>query len=258
MKGRSPPWAAYYDGEVPFAIVTTREYMELAIENPPSSATATDLLIGFSQLYPLGSQPIAALLAALVLPLHGYLDLQPQLPMPRLTGYIDAHSVPLDRIRNYSDDLLYFITLSISPLYLGSACWSIFWEPGVQCNLASAWLGSVHHVIKPLLEVGNMERLAKVFAFRRPRLAPLWLGICLCGCTEIFNMIKSYLTTHRDQEWMCPECDVATWTGSCQSFFDEVVSGPYKDRDVLVPRADLLRHRFNFRLRDIADIVHYG
>jgi hypothetical protein len=28
--------------------------------------------------------------------------------------------------------------------------------------------------------------------------------------------------------------------------------------NISVPKADLLRHRFNFRLRDDADIVHFG
>jgi hypothetical protein len=37
-------------------------------------------------------------------------------------------------------------------------------EPGVYCNLVSAWLGSIHQMIKPILKPGDMERLAKVFA----------------------------------------------------------------------------------------------
>jgi len=154
------------------------------------------------------------------------------------------------------------MTLSICPQYLGSAIWSIFWEPGIQCNLASAWLGSIHQVIKPILEAGDMERLAKVFALRRPRLAPLWLGIFLCGCTEVTDMIGSYLTTLKEQPYYGslagPDPDVAVWTGSRQSFFDEDSSGPYVGPNICVPRADLLRHRFNFRLGDDADIVHFG
>lgn len=160
------------------------------------------------------------------------------------------------------------MTLSICPLYLGSAIWSIFWEPGIQFNLASAWLGSIHQVIKPILKAGNMERLAKVFAFRRPRLAPLWLGIFLCGCcTEVMDMIESYLTTLQETvlekqpyfgTWARPDPDVAAWTDSRQSFFDEDTSGPYVNENAHIPRADVLRHRFNFRLGDSTDIVHFG
>ena len=75
-------------------------------------------------------------------------------------------------------------------------------------------------------------------------------------------MIGSYLTTLEEQpyhgSWARPDPDVAVWTGSHQSFFDENGSGPYIGQNVMVSRADLLRHRFNFRLGDGADIVHFG
>lgn len=100
--------------------------------------------------------------------------------------------------------------------------------------------------------------LAKIFACRRPRLAPLWLGVLLCGCAEVVDAIESYLSTLNDLPWMRPDPDVAAWTGSHQSFFDEAVSGPYMFPDDMVPRADLLRHRFNYRITDSADIVHFG
>jgi len=58
--------------------------------------------------------------------------------------------------------------------------------------------------------------------------------------------------------WGRPDPDVAVWTGSPQSFFDEASSGPYIDPDADVPRADLFRHRFNFRLGDGDDIIHFG
>ena len=75
-------------------------------------------------------------------------------------------------------------------------------------------------------------------------------------------MIESYLKTLKEQpyhgSWAGPDPDVAVWTGSRQSFFDEDCSGPYLGHNTRVPRADLLRHRFNFRLGDSADIVHFG
>jgi hypothetical protein len=131
--------------------------------------------------------------------------------------------------------------------------WSIFWEPGLDCNLASAWLGSIYHVIKPILQAGNLEMLAKVFALCRPRLAPVWLGIAILGCTEFAGMIESYLTTLEERPFSCrmsrPDPDVAAWTGSPQSFLDEEGSGCYiKDGEVLLSRSDLYRLRFNYRL----------
>jgi hypothetical protein len=262
VKGPMPPWTAYYDGNPRFIIATTLPFTEFGNEKPPSSSEAADLLIEFCELYPFESQPIAAFLAALVLPFYNAWDFQPQLPMPRITRRLKTRAKALGHIRDYINDLSYFMTLSICPQYLGSAIWSIFWEPGVQCNLASAWLGSIHQEITPILKAGDMERLAKVFALRRPQLAPLWLGMFLCGCSEIIDMIRSHLQSLEEPPyyncWAYPEPNVAAWTGSRQSFFDEDCSGPYINLDARVPRADLLRHRFNFRLGDSADIVHFG
>lgn len=262
VEGGFPPWAAYYNGDSRFIITTTRSIEGFGSEMPPSPAEALDLLIEFCQLYPFGSQPIAGFLAALMLPFHNQEGLQPQLPKPRITGNWNKEPALSDNIRDYFNDLPYYMTLSICPRYLGSAIWSIFWEPGVQCNLVSPWLGSIHQVIQHLLVAGDMEGLAKVFALRRPRLAPLWLGMFLCGCPEVINMIESYLTTLNEQpdDGSCaqPNPNVAVWTGSHQSFLDERCSGPYQDLDAEVSRADMLRHRFNFRLGDDSIIVHHG
>ncbi|PSS10592.1 hypothetical protein M430DRAFT_176518 [Amorphotheca resinae ATCC 22711] len=262
VKGRMPPWTAHYEGDIRFIIATALPFTEFGNEKPPSSSEAADLLVEFCGLYPFGSQPTAAFLAALMLPFHNERDLQPQLPMPRIAEHPKIRAAASERIREFVNDLPYFMTLSISPRYLGSAIWSIFWEPGVQCNLASSWLGSIHQMISPILETGDIERLAKIFALRRPRLAPLWLGMFLCGCPEVIDMIRSYLQSLEEQpydgSWARPDPDVAVWTGSRQSFFDEDGSGPYLSQNAQVPRADLFRHRFNFRLGDGADIIHFG
>lgn len=262
VKARLPPWAAFYDGDARFVISSLEPFMELQDERAPGSAAAADLLIEFCQLYSFGSQPTTAFLAALVLPIHGQQGLVPHLPKPMINGRENKESTCIDHIWNHYNNLPYYMTLSICPRYLGSAIWSIFWEPGIQSNLASAWVGSIHQVIEPFLDAGDLEGLAKIFALRRPRLAPLWLGMFICGCSEVIEMIESYLTTLEMHPFYAsaayPDPDVSVWTGSPQSFFDEPTSGPYIEQDSDVPRADLLRHRFDFRLGDGDDIVHFG
>ncbi|PVH68988.1 hypothetical protein DL98DRAFT_578564 [Cadophora sp. DSE1049] len=54
-----------------------------------------------------------------------------------------------------------------------------------------------------------------------------------------------------------PDIDVAIWTGSHQSFLDELCDRIYIDSDDMISRADLLRHRLNFRLGD-SDTIHFG
>ena len=273
VKGPLPPWTAHYDGATRFVIATDMPFKFPEDERPPSSKKATDLLIEFCGLNDFGSlvvngeskygslpQPTAGFLAAFALPFYNELNLQPQLPVPKVTASLDTHPTPLDYIRDYVKDLPYFMTLSISPASVGSVVWSIFWEPGLECNLVSAWFGSILEVIRPIIEAGNTEMLSKIFAFRRERASLLWRPIFDLGDFKILDMIVSYLESHEERwggSWAGPDIDVAAWTGSPQSFFDEDFSGTYKGMTTQVPRSDLLRHRFNFRLGD-GDYIRFG
>ncbi|OBT60217.1 hypothetical protein VE03_10582, partial [Pseudogymnoascus sp. 23342-1-I1] len=59
---------------------------------------------------------------------------------------------------------------------LDSAIWGVFWEPGVGCNLVSAWFRPILDNLTPIIKSGNFELLTQVMALRRPKLASLWLG----------------------------------------------------------------------------------
>jgi len=149
------------------------------------------------------------------------------------------------------NNLPYFMTLSISLSSIGSVIWSIFWEPGVECNLVSAWFGSILEVIKPLIEAHNTNLLSSIFSLRRERVDLLWRAIFYLGDLKVLDMILSYLKTHEERwggSWAAPDIDVAAWTGSPQSFFDEEFLGTYQGMATQIPRSDLMRHRFNFSL----------
>jgi hypothetical protein len=273
VKGPLPPWAAHYDRATHFVIATDAPFSFLDDERPPSSKKATDLLVEFCQLYDFGysagygvrssgllPQPTASFLAAFALPFYSALNLQPQLPVPKLIPNLNTYSSSLEYIRDYVGDLPYFMTLSISPASLGSVIWSIFWEPGLECNLVSAWFGSTLEVIRPLIEAGNLEILSTMFALRRERVGLLWCAIFDLGDPKLLDMIVSYLESHEERwggSWAGPDIDVAAWTGSAQSFLDEKFSGTYQGMAAQIPRSDLLRHRFNFRLGH-PDSIRYG
>ncbi|KAG9228320.1 hypothetical protein BJ875DRAFT_446985 [Amylocarpus encephaloides] len=77
---------------------------------------------------------------------------------------------------------------------------------------------------------------------------------------EILNMIVSYVESHEERSgssWAGPDIDVAVWTDYPQSFFEEDFSGTYREITTQVPRSDLLRHRFNFRLGD-PEYIRFG
>jgi hypothetical protein len=265
---RLPPWAVTYEGDYRFVIATMTLYTWDVREKLPSSTEAAQLLIELGTLFDLESQVTGGFLSALMLPVHNVMNLKPQLPLPRLIRPSSAQATKSGPIRNcvlnYLSNLPCYMTLSVDPISLSSAIWSIFWEPGINCNLVSAWLGSIYHTIDPILKAGDLEMLAKVFALYRPRLAPIWLGIALLGCPEFPRMIESYLTTLEEQPLFCrisrPDPDVAAWTGSPQSFLDEEGSGCYiKDGEVLLSRGDLVRLRFNYRyLSDTSETPAFG
>jgi hypothetical protein len=267
-EGDFPPWAAFCSGDACFVIVSAHEPAALPNEQPPNSSEATEWLIELCDLFGLlGPEagprdrpgeippPIAAFPAALALPFYRQVHLIPHFVFPTLErGGRNGFTKKASQIRQYTADLRYYMTLSMHPRSVGSIIWSIFWQPDIETNLVSPWLSSIHTVIKPLLESRNLLQLAKVFAVRRPRVASWWLGIFLLGDTAILDWIARYLDT-LEERWgfgsmAPPDPAVAAWTGSPQSFLDVESSRRYTDPKELVPLADLLRHRYNFRLQD--------
>ncbi|KAL2187929.1 hypothetical protein L209DRAFT_754112 [Thermothelomyces heterothallicus CBS 203.75] len=269
--GGFPPWAAFCSGDASFAVISADGPASFSPNDlPPDSTQAAELLIELCALYGLlgpdqdrkdqvseVSPPTAAFFAALALPFYRDNDLQPRFSLPSL-GMPSIHRATLGpasiRIRQYVADLRYYMTLSMHPRSVGSIIWSIFWQPDVQCNLVSPWLSSILSVIKPSLDSCNLNRLAKIFAFRRPRVASWWLGIFLLGDATVVGWISRYLET-LEERWgfgsmAPPDTAVAAWTGSPQSFLNEEPADSYTSPEDLVPRSDLLRHRYNFRLQD--------
>jgi len=273
IRGPLPPWTAHYDRTTRFVITTDLPFNFMDNERPPSSAEATELLIEFCRLYDFRSpsahgksssgslpQPTAGFLAAFMLPFYSELKLQPQLPMPKLVPSLNTYSKPPDYLRRYTQDLQYFMTLSISPASVGSVIWSIFWESGLECNLVSAWFGSILEVIRPVIETGNTEMLSNMFSLRRERVGLLWRAIFNLGDLKVLDMIVSYLESHEERQggsFAGPDIDVAAWTGSPQSFLDEGFLDTYRGKEAQIPRSDLMRHRFNFRL-GYPDFIRFG
>ena len=275
--GGFPPWAAFCSHEARFVVVTADGPTTFSSsEPPPNSAEATELLIelcrlsGFlepehqpSDAHSELSPATAAFFATLALPFYRHDDLQPQFPVLLLrrrsddsssTTTTDKAAAESARIRQYTGDLRYYMTLSMDPRSLGSTLWSVFWQPDIETNLVSPWLSSVLHVIKPLLESRKLAQLTNVFAFRRPRVASWWLGVFLLGDLTILGRISRYLETLMER-WgfgtgSHPDIAIAAWTGSPQSFLDDRSPRPYKDPKEPIARADLLRHRYNFFLQD--------
>lgn len=98
------------------------------------------------------------------------------------------------------------------------------WQPQVECNLASPLLTSILDVLRLVVDAGMSDVLPKVFAIRRPQVAPWWIGVLLLGDPGILGQITRYLETLEERYsfgWMArPDPVVAAWTGVPQSFLD--------------------------------------
>ncbi len=262
-----PPWASFCSGPALF-VIHSAQVVSFRNSRAPSSFEAMEYLVEFIDLYELGpEQPwdnarqkliapcTAGFLAALALPFYNMNDLEPQLPVASLERPTTSRPKVSTRrdIEQYYNDLLYYMTLSLNPRAVGSMVWSIFWQPGIQCNLVSPWLGSILKVIKPLLQARDLSGLAKVFMLRRPKISFMWLGIFLLGDPTMLDRIERYLTQLEERRFhgslAVPDSTVASWTGSPQSFWDEEESTTVKNWSE-VSRADVLRRRQILRLQD--------
>ncbi len=222
-------WSIQGDQVAPWAIYVEDLGLEvlgngISKQSPtaPTASQAAQYLDRLCRAFGLGTQRSAALAAALSLPLHSTAARPTiELPKPSLSSRVTSpeNSKPPELAL-----LNYYMTLSLSPRILGSSLWSVFWEPDVPCNFAGAWVGPILAVLGPIIQDNNLELLAKVLS--ATRMAPLWLGITLCGRQAIINSITPSLRQGRSYSHTQPNIDAAAWTNAPQSFMDTCPKGP--------------------------------
>ncbi|KAF9888057.1 hypothetical protein FE257_009322 [Aspergillus nanangensis] len=224
-----------------------------SFSRPLSSGTAYATLARFALFHNLGSQFLVAFASALTIPTHNHYGSTVHLPKPRAmaaqcpaTQHRSSWLTPPDwAALHYNLD--YYITLSCSAETVISSLCGMFWEPGVPCNLASAWLHPILTEFPAQPHVSGTpgrfaELLAIIAGLRRPSISALWLGAVVSGLTQI---ILRKATTG------CPPLDPAAfpWTGATQSFMDITsrVRSPYdgavgqQQREPYLWQSDIMR-----------------
>ncbi|CAI6057894.1 unnamed protein product [Clonostachys chloroleuca] len=209
---------------------------------PPTADQAASYLGRLCFAFDLGNQSSAGLAAAISLPLHTAQKLwgSAQIELPALAMNFAFKTPKKQKFLPPEFRLIsYYMTLSLSDWAIGPTLWSVFWEPQITCNFAGAWLGPIAAILEPVLSSNNLELLAKVFS--NTRVAPLWVGIALCGPNSITNCILPYLTKMFDFPFTLPSIDAAAWTCVPQSFLDDYYMNPCHDGTI--SRADVWRLR---------------
>lgn len=251
-----PVWAIAYTGNVKFYVMNQGTSSQATdVIKPPTSKEALSYLARFASMYNLEGQAALGLAMALTIPLHDNMSSTIQVPEPSLVKTnIVSHTATIEKdYRNLS----YYIVLSSNPAFFASALWSVFWEPEIDCNLASAWCDPIIDVIQPLINGEDFETLGHVLALRRPEVAAMWYGLVACGTTETILAIVPYLETLHTPVPAKLMPEVAAWTNTPQSFMDLTGSGPYL-QDNHISRADLwrLRHEYWNAWRDGVHFRH--
>lgn len=138
-----PPWSCYLSLKNRFNILQDNPATQSLdmLGNPPNSIKAREYLYKFAKVHYIYDQLLAAFIAALTLPRQGRFGARIILPRPRfITGFPEhTELVSFERIPPISH-LPHYMALSCIPNALSSFIFGCFWEPGVDCNVASEWL----------------------------------------------------------------------------------------------------------------------
>lgn len=203
--------------------------------SPPSFEAAVRYIEEYSALHSAKEQNRAALAAALLLPLANLERRRISLPPPQMC-YGGVSSM-ISKIPIWGQDLRQLdrlLTLGCNARGMQSILGSLFYEPGIPCNVCGAWLQGTIAVLQSVC-AQDLHVLACMFFIRGPHLSFLWLGAMITGAH------KNFL---RNPHWLLGlnriDLHEAAWTGTVLSFIQEPVSHLPNDANS-ISRADECR-----------------
>lgn len=191
----------------------------------PSFTTAARFLAEYCNLHNIVDQAVAALSSVLFLPMLNSKknpvslprpffhekpsprSAMPETKEPKQCGFI------LDQIMPELDRLL---TLSCNTRGLLSLLSSVFYEPGIPCNVVSPWTQATFAVLD---SVEGSHLLGYILMNRVPQVSFLWLGGIITGTQKNILREGRYGITSIEPH-------AASWCGVTQSFIQAPVSQP--------------------------------
>ncbi|CZT02787.1 uncharacterized protein RAG0_09806 [Rhynchosporium agropyri] len=184
-----------------------------------SFAIALRYLSSYCEFRGVVEQNYAALAATLLLPVAKFDNRRVQLPTPRFRGKARVNKESTCKKPAWSDNLNQLdrlLTLSCNAVGTKALLNSVFFEPGVACNICGAWLqGTFAFLDSDTVE--DQHALLRVLIKRDPSLGFLWLGAFIIG-----SQTRSLQEAR--QAWWKIDLHVAAWTGTLMSFIQEPVS----------------------------------
>ncbi|KAH8654032.1 hypothetical protein BGZ60DRAFT_519508 [Tricladium varicosporioides] len=230
------PWYTKLVSEKRFALSRGTTSLPLPTQRHAASfTTALGYLSHYCEFHKVAQQSHAALAATLLLPVARFDNRRVQLPTPRVHHRARLNSETTCRAPIWSDNLIQLdrlLTLSCNAVGTKALLNSIFFEPGVACNICGAWLQGTFAFLDSDI-VQDQSILLSVLMKRDPSLGFLWLGAFITGA-------QTCALQEARQAWWKIDLHVAAWTGTLMSFIQEPVSTlPLRAEDI--SRADECR-----------------
>ncbi|KAI3534411.1 hypothetical protein CABS02_13242 [Colletotrichum abscissum] len=184
----------------------------------PSYMAALRYLRDYCDHHGVAHQSYEALAAALFLSLAKFENRRVQLPIPRVCQQRESMEKPAVSPPLFSGNfpqLDKLLTLSCNVIGIKALLSSVFFEPGVLCNISGAWLQGTFAYLDSEA-VREPRTLVRILMKRDPDLGFLWLGAFLTGG-------QSRTLQEARQGWWKVDLHVAAWTGTLLSFIQEPV-----------------------------------
>ena len=219
------PWSISLPASSAFGLFSDNKHCMLS-DTVISAATAFRFLSDYCALHDIVDQGYAALSAVLFLPLLHHCRKDIVLPRPKFS-HEQKGKVGSSRCRMQLDlscvqethHLDKLLTLSCNTGGIRTLLSSVFYEPGIACNVVSPWLQSIFAVIN---SVDDNRILTHMLMTRVPRLAFLWLGGAIM---DIYKEVLQYAP----YGLILTDLHAAAWSGTVQSFMQEPIHSAEND-----------------------------
>ncbi|KUJ16076.1 uncharacterized protein LY89DRAFT_102789 [Mollisia scopiformis] len=214
------PWYTKLVSEKRFILSRGTKSRPLPFQHRAASfATALRYLSSYCEFHKVAEQNHAALAATLLLPVARFDKSRVQLPTPRVRRKVRLNKESICKTPAWSENLNQLdrlLSLSCNAVGTKALLNSVFFEPGVACNICGAWLQGTFAFLDSDI-VQDQHILLRVLMKRDPSLGFLWLGAFIIGA-------QTRSLQEARQAWWKIDLHVAAWTGTLKSFIQEPVS----------------------------------
>lgn len=213
------PWSVRTKSGPNFVVIANgRPRPYGANHRPASFGTAVGYLSEYCRLHGIAEQSQAALAAALLIPVAKSDKRVIELPVPRLPHKATPGQERTQALPGWDGELRQLdrlLTLSCNSPGVKTLLNSIFFEPGVACNVCGAWLqGSFAFLDSD--KARDRYTLLRTFMKRDPGVGLLWLGAFITGA-------EARCLRDARLGWWKVELSAAAWTGTHVSFIQDPV-----------------------------------